>query len=286
MIPSPHRCTPREQRPGARLGGARTFLASLAGLSAVLLPFTVLLLSASPAAAAEPPPDAAAAYEKARQQLANGAGPAAALDSFEAALRRDPDNLRWGSEYRQAAIAAEAFDRSIDFFAALVEAHPEAASARLNLGYAHVDKIPAAGSITQVLLANTALGHFTESLALEESWLVRYTRGNSYIHWPAIFGKAKLGIADLERAVELAKALPKRGIHARAWVALGDGHWRLGDLAKAQETWRRGLELYPGTAALEERLARQGEALDEYLDGEYALGKKVDTDLAPLWEAQ
>jgi tetratricopeptide (TPR) repeat protein len=238
-----------------------------------------------PAAAADPPPDAAAAYQKARRHLGNGT-PAAALDSFETALRLDPDNLRWGSEYRQAAIAAAAFDRAIDFFAALTEEHPESASARLNLGYAHVDKIPAAGSITQVLLANTALGHFTQSLELEETWLVRYTRGNSYIHWPAIFGKAKLGIADLERAIELARALPKRGIHARAWVALGDGHWRLGDLAKAQETWRRGLELYPGTAALEARLSRQGDALEDFLDGEYALGKKVDTDLSALWEGR
>lgn len=271
---------PRARRPHTRLGGASSH-ATLAGL---FLSLVVCLSTAPPAAAAEPPPAAVAAYERAHRQLADGAGPAAALDSFEAALRLDPDNLRWGSEYRQAAIAAEAFDRSIDFFSGLVEAHPGAAATRLNLGYAHVDKIPAAGSITQVLLANTALGHFTASLELEESWLVRYTRGNSYIHWPAIFGKAKLGIADLERAIELAKALPKRGIHARAWVALGDGHWRLGDLAKAQETWRRGLELYPGTAALEARLARQGEALEEYLDGEYALGRKVDTDLAALWE--
>ncbi|HEX6203281.1 MAG TPA: hypothetical protein VF100_09780 [Thermoanaerobaculia bacterium] len=267
---------PRLRRQPTRLGGARTF-ASLAGL---------FLLAALSAAAADPPAAAVAAYQKARQQLADGAGPAAALDSFETALRLDPDNLRWGSEYRQAAIAAEAFDRSIDFFAALTEAHPGSASARLNLGYAHVDKIPAAGSITQVLLANTALGHFTQSLELEESWLVRYTRGNSYIHWPAIFGKAKLGIADLERAIELARALPKRGIHARAWVALGDGHWRLDDLAKARETWLRGLELYPGTAALEARLSREGDALQEFLDGEYALGKKVDTDLSALWEGR
>lgn len=266
---------PRVCRSVTRRGALRT-LAPLAGLF-------VFLLAGPPAVAADPPAEAVAAYQKARQQLADGAGPAA-LDSFEAALRLDPDNLRWGSEYRQAAIAAGAFDRAIDFFAALTEAHPRSAAARLHYGYAHVDKIPAAGAVTQVLLANTALGHFTASLELEESWLARYTRGNSYIHWPAIFGKAKLGIADLERAIELAKELPKRDIHARAWVALGDGHWRLGDLAKARETWRRGLELYPGTAALEARLSRQGDALEDFLDEEYALGKKVDTDLAALWE--
>lgn len=243
----------------------------------------VALLAAGPLTAAEPPPAAVAAHQKARAQVADGAAKAALAD-FEAALRLDPDNLRWGSEYRQAAIAAAEFDRSIDFFAELAEAHPEAAATRLNLGYAHVDKIPAAGAVSQVILANTALNHFSAALELEESWLGRYTRGNSYIHWPPIFGKTRLGIADLERAIELADAMPKKAIHARAWVALGDGHWRLDDLARAREIWRQGLERYPGDADLQARLAREDEALEEFLDAHYALGEKVDTDLSPLWE--
>jgi tetratricopeptide (TPR) repeat protein len=241
-------------------------------------------LAASPAAAAEPPAPAVAAYQKARASLTRGAAKAALAD-FETALRLDPDNLRWGSEYRQAVIAAAEHDRAIDFFAELVEKHPRAASTRLNLGYAHVDKIPAAGAITQVLLANTALNHFSAALELEESWLVRYTRGNSYVYWPPIFGKTHLGIADLERAIALAEALPKRAIHARAWVALGDGHWRLDDLVKAREIWRKGLERYPGDADLAARISREGEALEQFLDASYALGNKVDTDLSPLWEA-
>ena len=239
--------------------------------------------AAPSAAAAEPPAPAVAAYQKARASLTRGAAEAA-LGDFETALRLDPDNLRWGSEYRQAAIAAAEYDRAIDFFAELVEKHPRAASTRLNFAYAHVDKIPAAGAITQVLLANTALNHFSAALELEESWLVRYTRGNSYVYWPPIFGKTHLGIADLERAIELAEALPKRAIHARAWVALGDGHWRLDDVAKAREIWRRGLARYPGDADLETRLSRQDEALDELLEAHYAIGKRVDTDLTALWE--
>jgi tetratricopeptide (TPR) repeat protein len=245
-------------------------------------------LAAPLAVAAEPPAAAVAAYRKALAGLGDGKAAASAksaLDDFETALRLDPDNLRWGAEYRQAAIAAAEFDRSIDFFTTLAKEHPRAAATRLNLGYAHVDKIPAAGAITQVILANTALNHFSAALELEESWLVRYTRGNSYVYWPPIFGKTKLGIADLERAIELAEAMPKRAIHARAWVALGDGHWRLDDLARARQIWQEGLKRYPGNADLTARLTREGDALVEFLDANYALGKKVDTDLSALWEA-
>lgn len=271
----PRRLRPAARRPlGARLA-ARLVVAAHA----------VALVAGGAAAAAGPPAAAVAAYERARAHLAEGSAAAeAALADFEAALRLDPDNLRWGAEYRQAAIAAAAYDRSIDFLRELADRHPRAAATRLNLGYAYVDKIPAAGAITQVILANTALGHFSAALELEESWLGRYTRGNSYVYWPPIFGKTALGIADLERAIELAEALPKRATHARAWAALGDGHWRLGDVAKAREVWRRGLARYPGDADLETRLARQDEALDELLEAHYAIGKRVDTDLTALWE--
>ncbi|HEX2162326.1 MAG TPA: tetratricopeptide repeat protein, partial [Thermoanaerobaculia bacterium] len=211
---------------------------------------------------------------------------AGALAGFEAALRQAPDHLVWGSEYRHAALAAEAHDRAIDFFDELTAAHPRSAAARLNLGYAHVDKIPAAGSVTQVVLANAALGHFTAALEIEESWLGRYTRGNSYVYWPPIFQKTRLGIADLERAIEIAERLPPKAIHARAWVALGDARWRLGERDAARATWREGLERYPGSAELEARLGREGEALAAFLDEAYALGRRVDTDLSPLAEAR
>lgn len=211
---------------------------------------------------------------------------ATALDRLETAAAARPEDLRYGAEYRQTAIAAEEYDRSIAFFEELAERHPDSAAVRLNQGYAYVDKIPAAGAVTGVILANTALTHFTEALEREETWLGLYTRGNSYVYWPAIFGRTKLGIADLERAVELEiqEGNPEP-YHAHAWSALGDAWWRLDDLEKAREVWREGLERHPGTPYLEERLAREGEALDEYLEAHYALGNRVETDLRELWEA-
>ena len=84
------------------------------------------------------------------------------LSKMEAALASDANNIRLGSEYRQAVIKANGYDRSLKFFEKLVADNPKAGNAYLNYGFAYVDKIPAAGSITQVILANTALGHFSK----------------------------------------------------------------------------------------------------------------------------
>jgi tetratricopeptide (TPR) repeat protein len=271
---------PGPGRPG-RL--ARDRAAGPLALALALLLLAPAAAGAEPPAAA-PPAAATAALERALAQVAAGAA-AAALPHFEEALAAAPDELRWGAEYRQAIIASGQYDRAIAFFQALVGEHPEAANAWLNLGYAHVDKIPAAGAVTQVILANRSLGFFTAHLEREETWLGRYTRGNSYVYWPTIFGKAKLGVADLERALELAAAGPRRPYHVHAWVALGDGHWRLSDLEAARRVWEDGLARFPGDPALTARLEREGEALEDYLDEWYAMGKRVATDLRELWEA-
>src|SRR5579872_1603914 len=73
------------------------------------------------------------------------------LAKFEAALAADPDNIRLGSEYRQAVIQAKEYERSLKFFEKLVADHPKSGNAYLNYGFAYVDKIPASGSITQVI---------------------------------------------------------------------------------------------------------------------------------------
>src|ERR1041384_8248232 len=74
--------------------------------------------------------------------------PVAALSSMETQIGADPDNLQLGSKYRQAVIHANQYDRAIALLEKLVADHPNSANAHLNCGFAYVDKIPAAGSIT------------------------------------------------------------------------------------------------------------------------------------------
>jgi tetratricopeptide (TPR) repeat protein len=212
-----------------------------------------------------------------------------ALSRFEAALQADPNNLRYGNTYRLTVVKlnqVKTYDQCIAFFRQLVADHPKAPNAWLNFGYAYVDKIPVEGAITQVLLANKALGQFSAALALEESWLGLYTRGNSYVYWPAIFGRTPLAIADLEKAIALSRQTEKRRYHARAYVALGEAYWRLNNLEKARQIWREALELFPTNEALQVRLAQDDKALHALLTAHFEPGKRVDTNVSGIWEEE
>jgi tetratricopeptide (TPR) repeat protein len=211
------------------------------------------------------------------------------LDQLEAAVTAQPDELRPANDYRMAVVQVNqmaSFDRAIAFFQKLVTANPNASSAHLNYGFAYVDKIPAAGAITQVILANNALGEFTKSLEIKPSWIGYYTRGNSYLFWPRIFNRTNLGITDLKEAMKLQKADRKRAFYARSYVALGDGYWKIDDLTNAGATWKEGLAEYPDSAALKARLAKTGDDLKTLIDASYDPAKRVDTSLQDLWSNQ
>jgi tetratricopeptide (TPR) repeat protein len=208
------------------------------------------------------------------------------LDRLEAAVTAAPDDLRAADDYRKAIIQTSQYDRAIAFFDKLAAAHPQAANAHLNYGFAYVDKIPAAGAITQVILANNALGEFTKSLEAKASWIGYYTRGNSYLFWPRIFGRTSLGIADLNEALKIQNAEPKKSYHARVYVALGDGYWKIDEFDKATATWKQGLQLFPDNAALKERLSKPVDQLKPVMDAAYDPAKRVDTSLQDLWSNQ
>lgn len=217
-----------------------------------------------------------------------------ALDLMELALTADPDNLRYGSEYRRAAILraqtlhgkegnAEDFDRPIKFFEHLVLKNPTAANACLNYGLVHVDKVPVVDPLTRVSVANAALTQFSRALELRPSWATYYTRGTSYLYWPRLFGRAKLGVADLEIVLKMQEAGPKKAYYVDTWVALGDGYWKIDELEKARSTWTDGLKEFPESSALKERLSKQGADLAVLIDDALDPRKRVNTNLKALW---
>ncbi len=266
--------------PGGIAGGLVLWLALAMPLASPAAPVP----SAAPAPSSSPaPPSPAAAFEAGRQSLAAGELPAA-LEHMEAALAADPDNLRYASEYRHAVIRAGAYDRALEFFAKLVADHPGAAFAWLNYGYVYVDKMPSAGAITQVILANDALQQFTRSIELKASWIALYTRGNSYLYWPKVFGRGPLAVADLERAVAISKNEPKRAHQAHAYAALGEAYWRTDQPERARAAWEEGARLFPQDAVLKALLSRQGDDLEAFIADQVDRTKRVDTDLRELWE--
>lgn len=222
-------------------------------------------------------------YERAQAEMRAGSIDAA-LGNFENALRADPDNIRYGSEYRQAVIQAEAYDRCLAFFEELTQAHPDAANAFLNYGLAYVDKIPVAGSISQVILANTAIGLFSKALEVRTTWLGLYTRGRSYLFWPKVFNRVHLGVADLEQAYKMQQAEDRKGsLYARVYEALGDAYAKSDDFEKARALWSEGLREFPGHQGLQERIALDDEAVAAYIFDAMDPNKRVDTDLSPVW---
>jgi tetratricopeptide (TPR) repeat protein len=205
------------------------------------------------------------------------------LSRFEAALTEQPNNLRAGNDYRMAILKARQYDRAIAFFKSLTTSHPDAANAHLNYGFAYVDKIPSAGAISRVILANSSLTEFTRALELEPTWVGYYTRGASYLYWPKIFDRTRLGIADLEAALRRQRSDRKRPYHVRTFIALGDGYWIVGDESKARAAWRAGLEEFPDSAALKTRLAAGSAELKALIDDTYDPARPVDTNLEELW---
>jgi tetratricopeptide (TPR) repeat protein len=217
-----------------------------------------------------------------------------ALDLLEAAIIADADNLRYGSEYRRTAILRaqtlhakegkpEDFDRPIKFFEQVVSKNPTSANAFLNYGLAYVDKVPVVDAFTRVSVANAALAQFSRSLELRPSWVGYYTRGTSYLFWPRFFGRAKLGVADLETVVKMQGAGPKKPYYAHAWVALGDGYWKIDEPEKARSAWSAGLKEFPDTPALQQRLSLQADDLKALVQGALDPKKRVDTNLKNLW---
>jgi len=217
-----------------------------------------------------------------------------ALDSLEAALAADPDSLRYGSEYRQAAIlraqavhgkegSPQDFDRPIKFFEQLVAKNPTSANACLNYGLAYVDKVPVVDELTRISVANAALTQFSKSIELHPTWVGYYTRGTSYLFWPKFFGRAKLGVADLETATKLQSAGPPKPYYAHAWRALGDGYWKLDDPGMARMAWSEGLKEFPDDASLKERLSLQGDELNALVRNALDPKRRVDTNLKNLW---
>ncbi|MEM8934139.1 MAG: tetratricopeptide repeat protein [Acidobacteriota bacterium] len=246
--------------------------------------------------AADAEPKAADAYARGLEAFATGELEQA-VDLLETALASAPDDLLVGTDYRQAVIAladsidprrgdVEApYERALTFFEQVVADHPDAANAHLNRAFAHVDKIPSAGAITQVILANTAVGHFTDALEREETWLGFYSRGHAYLFWPPVFGRVDLGVADLEKALEIAEATDNAELYTvNAWSALGDGYWRRDDVEGARAIWQRALERFPDHPDLVKRLAfEERDALDAFLTDRFDGSRRVATHLQEIY---
>ena len=92
-----------------------------------------------------------------------------------------------------------------------------------------------------------------------------------------------MGVADLEKAMKIQAAEPRKSYHVKTYIALGDGYWKTDQLEKARAVWQEGLKQFPGNQQLKIRLEQKGDELQKTIEANFDPNKRVDTDLRELW---
>ena len=224
----------------------------------------------------------------------------AALGELESAIKLVPDRLLYANTYRAFVrrYGHLYFDRSIRFFEDLVEDHPDCIMARLNKALAYVDKMPypKLGIVHQGILSNKSLAELDTILQMDPGcWTAKFVRGMNHLHWPRLLGHAPLAIRDFHELITMQSTFPpemQRDYFALAYAALGDAYVKNRDhgleqnLEHARRAWEAGLQEYPDSADLKERLelaARAAPELIAFVKKLRGLEDPVDTDLARVW---
>jgi tetratricopeptide (TPR) repeat protein len=200
---------------------------------------------------------------------------------MEQVIAADPENLKLGADYRQLTIAASLFDRAIDFFRTLAKAKGGGPNVKINLALALVDKVPTAGDIRRLYLGRDAMNALTQAIAARPSVLAYYMRGQVNLYYNRlIFHRTDKGVADLTQALSMVTGETPPTLVARIYAALGDGYFRLENVAAAHDIWAKGLASCPDDPGLKMRLEHDGQTLAEIVTAALSAGRRSDTSLA------
>jgi tetratricopeptide (TPR) repeat protein len=202
------------------------------------------------------------------------------FEEFERTIAADPENLALAAEYRQQAVALGRFDRSIDFLEKLAKRKGSGPNIQISLALAYADKVPTAGDIRRLYLGRDAINALTKSIAQRPTATAYYIRGLINLYYNRfIFNRTDKGVADLEHALAIAPPDLAGVVLLRTYTALGDGYFRLDELAKARATWIAAAAKFPDDPGLKERLSKSGEALADVVTGALTASRRVDTSL-------
>ncbi|MCH7592287.1 MAG: VCBS repeat-containing protein [Planctomycetes bacterium] len=213
------------------------------------------------------------------------------LTEFETHLRERPAEFAPASAYRKHCARYDQHDRAIKFLKSLVTERPDDERARIELGCAYVDKIPTRGGLAAIVskgsLAKKSLNQLDKVIARHpDMWAAYYCRGMNHLHWPRALRHSDDAVVDFEKCLELQR---KRGVghprpyYVRAHLGLGDAHAKAKQYDKARDAWRAGLELFPKSKELVERLAiTDNGKLLEFVESKRSLEQPIDTGLGFL----
>jgi len=206
------------------------------------------------------------------------------LSSLERAVIANPEDLRVCAEYRQQAIALGEFDRAISLFKTLTGKSASGPNAFISLALAYIDKVPVATPFRRIFLGRDAMLAASQAIAREPLLLAYFIRGLAALYYPdAVFHRARGGIADLEYVRQRLSGLSPEPYHARVFMSLGDGYWKVHELPHALSIWTEGLRRFPENAALRERVSLGGADLDQVVGRSLDPAIRVDTSLNELF---
>ena len=203
---------------------------------------------------------------------------------LERAVSEDPEDLRSCADYRQRIIASGEYDRAIRLLERLADRPGSGPNVYVSLALAYVDKVPVASPFRRIFLGRDAMRSLSRAIEREPSAVAYYIRGLIALYYPdAIFHHARRGIADLERVHGMLAGLTAQPSHALVYMSLGDGYWKVHDLARAVSVWTDGLKRFPANPALRARLANRGVDLDRLVEHALDPATRVDTSLQELF---
>lgn len=202
------------------------------------------------------------------------------MAALERAIAADPENLRAAADYRQLLIPLREFDRSIDLFEKLAKRKGSGPNVHISLALAYVDKVPTSGDIRRLYLGRDAMNELTKAIASQPTVLAYGMRGLINLYYNNfVFHRIPRGIADLEVALTLVTATTPPPLVAYIYRALGDGHWRIDERAKARAVWATGAAVVPADTELQRRVAADDETADRLVVQALNPSTRADTSL-------
>jgi tetratricopeptide (TPR) repeat protein len=109
----------------------------------------------------------------------------------------------------------------------------------------------------QATLGMAADKALDEALALDDQhWDARFNKAISLSFWPPVMGKQPEAIQHFETLIDQQGRGAPQPHHAQTHLWLGNLYQQSGKSELARKTWAAGLELFPGSESLQERLGQ------------------------------
>ncbi len=215
------------------------------------------------------------------------------LAYLKAAALAEPENLRYGNDYRLALRDHGLFQDEQTFFESLAKQVPTP-NTKIEYALTYVDLMrscprPPDGLVCQAQDSYSSISMLDEILqANPYNVIARFARGLNHLYWPTLMGHLPKAQQDLQYTVALSRLQAQIGsaFVPQAYVALGDVFAKAGKISEARNVWLNGLNAVSSQqqGILQQRLAIPQDQLNAQENQQLrGLGVYVDTDLSLFW---